>query len=53
MNKNKNIIISFVVVVSLLWSQNPWRDQSVQNEMIEKKPARDMSKPVEWGYLDS
>ena len=53
MNKYKKIIISFIPVVSLLWSQNPWRNKSAQNEMIEKKPARDMSKPVEWGYLDS
>ena len=53
MSKNKKVIISFIAVFSLLWSQNPWRDQSVQNKMIEKKPARDMSKPVEWGYLDS
>ena len=46
-------IILTIVAISSLWSQNPWRGKAAQNEMIEKTPARDMSKPVEWGYLDS
>ena len=46
-------IILTIVAISSLWSQNPWRGKAAQNGMIEKTPARDMSKPVEWGYLDS
>ena len=53
MSINRKLIILVIVSLSLLWSQNPWRGQSSQNRMIEKKPARDISKPVEWGYLDS
>ena len=53
MSINKILIILITSIFSTLCSQNPWRGKSAQNEMIEKKPVRDMSKPVEWGYLDS
>ena len=53
MINKKIIILTIAVALNSLWSQNPWRNNSTKNEMIEKTPARDMSKPVEWGYIDS